>query len=451
MARADKHQWAYEELAGYGNLWSRWARNGEIPEAEVSHQKRSCLTAATIRALWAICRTNRDRLMIRMLCLTRVLLTRPQEMLIMKVGDTGGGTDWEGEPFVRAVAPHIKVDGHRHSVLIWSDRRGDDPDGLLDALTNFRALGQICGAGEIGRTLFPRIPEEERNTVWAPDYVTPMRTALGELLVHIPARLAEGVDWYSARHAAAAFWGMEGAFVETQGNWSTADGKAIPRSYGSPVPARAAAGARAALRELDGEGGGRAGTQLTARLSMAAKAGAGKGQRASAAAVAKAAKAATIGNGRAPRWRGGRRAPGEERPEWPSGGGRRPGKRPRMNDDGEHPLGDGEDERKGGRVRRRTVSGGTSSGDDDVQNYGEEDGGGAPSGTKGSSSSSPSSPDGPKQEDIAERGTRAREGSLPPEAARADRAAEEKGGRVCGTGPHGAARRRVRLPALFER
>ena len=169
----------------------------------------------------------------------------------MKVSTAEECVDVDGQPFLRMAAPHVKVTGHRHPVIVWTDKRCDDPAGLLDPMGNLRAVAAVCGAREFGRALFPGIPAGARNTEWAPDYVSPLKALLAPVLARIPTERSAGIDWYSGRHTAPACWSVEGAFIQTQGNGSGADGRDIPGTYGSPVPARAAVGARAALRDLD--------------------------------------------------------------------------------------------------------------------------------------------------------------------------------------------------------
>ena len=127
-------------MAGYQQLYDGAVKEGAIEEPFPTNEARA-LKACDILALWNATASDTERLLVRALSLTRVLLTRPSEILrqrapsardierYTKAGLHGTRKDGEGFPFIIIPGYHSKVAGRQHLALIWSDPATETPQG----------------------------------------------------------------------------------------------------------------------------------------------------------------------------------------------------------------------------------------------------------------------------------------------------------------------------------
>ena len=154
-------QLGQDDIRGYRSLCDDAVHRGEVAEAIITNDGR-CLEGHHIRRLWTAATTEGERLLVRTLSLTRVLLSRPSEILLQQApspddlkADTSGAlgrrrTDGEGLAFMTLPTRHIKVGGRRHLTVQWSDPRKADPAGALDPCDAGRPSPRLPGTPHSG-------------------------------------------------------------------------------------------------------------------------------------------------------------------------------------------------------------------------------------------------------------------------------------------------------------
>lgn len=246
-------------MTGYQQIYDGAVKAGRIEETLRTNETRA-LRAADIIKLWRATASETDRLLVRALSLTRVLLTRPGEILMQRApssadreryaraGLAGRRIDGHGLPFIVVPGRHSKVAGSTHPALIWSDPRDGDPHGVLNPLDCWEHLTRAAGAHEFATCLIPGVKAGASTDL--------KRDQLNKALEAIIRRTGDTtmttLDWYSGRHTAGAY-AFEGGetFRQSQGHWGATNSK-VPRTYSRPIYSAVAPLARTALRTLDG-------------------------------------------------------------------------------------------------------------------------------------------------------------------------------------------------------
>jgi len=228
-------------------------RLAALAEAEAP---RTPVTATAVRAMWRVAHAPRQRLLVRALVLSRALLLRPSELLMLRddfACRTAGTLDDEGFPVVPVFVPRLKSGGYTpqpYAIALFRDRRAGDEAAVMDPLTAWAALAEAAAGGSFGQVIGDAPRGAEPGTALS-NARAKATSRLRKLAAEAALPHADRVTFYDGRHTgepvkASGFSDV----LRFQGQWANVDG--VMGTYVAPSLATVASRMRQAFRELDG-------------------------------------------------------------------------------------------------------------------------------------------------------------------------------------------------------